>query len=838
MSQFKFATRNFLGNIVRCYTVESQDLPADAPKKQRIGHHILVVDASGSMYSDISGIKEMVRKMLTLDEYRDSTMLVSLFSYSSSGDLIEHFTRVPVGDIVKSKNTKAQREIGSLRSRGMTCMTQAFEAALKLAQKGKDELTAVSLHTDGYFNDPSPNAEFRKIGVLIDDFKKLPNVFVNTVGYRSCCDFNVLGKIANALSGKCWQAGDLKSFYDAIYDTTALLAGQSAPALYLEKSGKFDYQVFVSSDGKVVGGASDLSINGVKADATKTVYRFKEISAAEYDKSKADEKFPQAIAFAFARAQLAEGRVAAAKYAVVSTRRKKLLEKHARALSGSALAAFGTDLEAALFHSSIDDTFDVSSKYGLASQDISVPAVLAILAEHRDDFTLDFNDLITNYNRRGVKRLTGSWDGDHLVKPAVRTELRDKDPFVSIGSFDFNRNNATINMMVPRSCKLIRVKKDKKDGEEVTKLGGVKLDLTDYKQYTLVGDGAVNVANLRLQITNKRLWKKLAEAGAIVDGPYDPKMAVVIDLAGRPLVEYDSKFDAKRYVGLGARLAQLHTADKLLSALVKDQAAELSAEQVAELKSCYITPKFYVSMPTANPYTDLKKAINDGEIDVRLSYEVRIGDKTMPDPSDLYSANEFLRRWYEPSSAAIKDPKKVTMNDWYQPDFKVVHKKLSAKVKVGAADKIMAGVFDGFFGLSKVAFTTSDKDLEKKLADVIARKLKGEAAVEVLSDARKAVGKQLDEMYRNEVSPLVFFIGASGLVPDDFGEVVALTAEQIQQKYPDIALDKAMKEDGSFYDLGNGVIITVLTRQAYFSTEKGLGAAKEIESKAVVAASA
>jgi hypothetical protein len=65
--------------------------------------------------------------MLTLDEYRDSAMLVSLFSYASNGDLVEHFTRVPVGDIVKSKNTKAQREIGSLRSRGMTCMTQAFD---------------------------------------------------------------------------------------------------------------------------------------------------------------------------------------------------------------------------------------------------------------------------------------------------------------------------------------------------------------------------------------------------------------------------------------------------------------------------------------------------------------------------------------------------------------------------------------------------------------------------------------------------------------------------------------------------------------------------------------
>lgn len=828
---FKFATRNFLGKIVRCYSVDVQDLPANPPIKKQIGHHILVVDASGSMYGDIGSIKEKIRKMLTLDEYRDSEMLVSLFSYSSSGDCIEHFARVPVGDIVKSKNTKAQREIGSLAARGMTCMTQAFEAAFKLAQDGdkKGELTAVSLHTDGYFNDPSPSAEFRKIDTLIEKFKTLKSTFVNTIGYRDYCDFAILGKIANALSGKCFQAKDLKSFYDSIYDTSQLISGQTTPAIYLEKSGKFDYQVFHSSDGKIVGGAGDLSICGVKAEAAKAVYRFKEITETAFNKMNGPEHTVAGLAFA--RTQLAEGRLNVAKYALAGV--GFLDRATARAISPTDLVTAAVRVEEILAEA--EGPSEYLSKHSFDAFDFSkqkitsVPKFLSILAEHTDGFLLNIDLFAKLYKRRGLKRLSGVWVDGKFVKPNIRTELRDKDEYVHVSGFEFNRNNATINMMIAQPCKLL------KDGAEVKELAGLKLALSDYKQYTIVGDGNVNVEALFLRITNKLLYKKLIEAGC--DFIYDPTRIVEFRISNYPLVDYGASFDKKDYAGLAERLAILHTADKLFSALIKGKTAEMSAEQVAELKQHYITPNLYFSAPTANPYTDLKAAIAAGDVDVRVGYSVIVGDKDFIDPTDLYSANEFLARWYECEDVA--DPKKPKMTEWFNKDFKVKHKQLSSRVKVGPVDKLMAKVFDEFFGLAGKPFASlkgwTDIDVLGKWFKGVLSDKNDEISLDALTAIRREIGIALDRVYREEVTPLVFYIGASGLIPDDFGDLQAMNAEQLKQKYPDVSLSKDMREEGTFYDLGNGAIVTVVRRQEYFSTEAGVEKAKEIEKTAAVA---
>ena len=56
MSNFKFCTRSFAGKIIKTYFVDAQELAANAPTKTRPTHKILIVDASGSMYGDITPI--------------------------------------------------------------------------------------------------------------------------------------------------------------------------------------------------------------------------------------------------------------------------------------------------------------------------------------------------------------------------------------------------------------------------------------------------------------------------------------------------------------------------------------------------------------------------------------------------------------------------------------------------------------------------------------------------------------------------------------------------------------------------------------------------------------
>jgi hypothetical protein len=266
--------------------------------------------------------------------------------------------------------------------------------------------------------------------------------------------------------------------------------------------------------------------------------------------------------------------------------------------------------------------------------------------------------------------------------------------------------------------------------------------------------------------------------------------------------------------------------------LLKETSAELSPEQMQALSDHYVSKNGYLNFPSCAPYDDLKAALSNGEIDVRFSYNVTLGTVDLLDPSDLHSATEFLRRWYEVTVDGVKIDK-PTMMDWWKPGFKGTHKKLSSRVKVTKTDHIMASVFDAFFGLASA--TTGLTALgAANLLPVIEPRATVDTAVEMLTDARKVVVNLLVEAYRDALSPLAFYTGASGLLPDAFGDVPAFTSEQMLLRHPDAKIGKALSE-ALFYLLPGGLVLTVSVEQAYYSTERGEKKAKEIEDAAVFA---
>src|SRR5439155_22292614 len=88
------------------------------------------------------------------------------------------------------------------------------------------------------------------------------------------------------------------------------------------------------------------------------------------------------------------------------------------------------------------------------------------------------------------------------------------------------------------------------------------------------------------------------------------------------------------------------------------------------------------------------------------------------------------------------------------------------------------------------------------------------AFVEALTDAKKKLDARSDDLFREKLSPLVFYVGATGLLPDE-ADAKALSAEQLQAKYPDLALSKDEKE-GTFFELGD-TILSVYAKTEYFS---------------------
>ncbi|MBY0515020.1 MAG: VWA domain-containing protein, partial [Gemmataceae bacterium] len=796
----KFTLFNLLGQPRAYYLVEPADVPRPPvdPKKKTVAHSILVVDRSGSMYSAMADTRDTLLKLLTLDEYAQFDLVVTLISYSSEGDVTCHFERAPIGEIMK-KGSKYQQAISQLQVTGATCISQGLKMAVDRA--GKDELTAITLHTDGYANDPSPAAESNN---LLEQTNRLTgkDAFVNAIAYSDYSDFRLLSRVANAGSGACVKAGNLGQVYNALYSSTKVLGSAVTPPIDVPLPKGVHYQVFVSrSAGRVNGAADTLSIRGLKADDDAVIYRFTKLTQAEYDRLDAPEEQTSEAVLAFSRANLAEGNLNAAKYALGSTFDATLVNLHGRALTNNQVAAFAGDLDTVLLFNPGQLAEHTILTEVPVNRRVPLLDLVKVLDDNRDKFTINRKALQDVYVRRGLKRLQGTRDdAGNLVEPTLKTEFVADDEYLPITSFEVNRNSATLNMMLTRKVRLVPAA----GGKPITEVAGIKLDnLSTFNNYTLVGDGELNVPYLKLEISDKKLFDALAKLEVLeVDGSpakkYDADQEYTLALDELPVVPpFAGSIDL---TGVFDELARLKVLSSLCAAHLKEEAADLAPEQVEQLKAHYLSKSLFLNFPTTNPYTDLKQALAEGSIDTRTSYKIDVGDRTILNLSKLHSANKFLDRMYEVTKADGTPMEKPAFEDLLDGDATFKHKTLSARTKVTKVDEFMKALFDDFLGLKGNG--SAVKVLESvgadKLAAIVKDRAKGKrparkAFVEALADARKKLDARSDDLFRERLSPLVFYVGATGLLPDE-AEAKALSAEQLMAKYPDLALSKDEKE--------------------------------------------
>jgi len=283
----KFTLYNYDGEAKKYYLVDSKPFIYQPENlgKATVAHSIIILDRSGSMYGEIEKLKEYLLKLLTLDEYLNSELIITLISYSSVGDVKCHFQRIPITEIMQS-NSKYQQEIKKIHVTGCTCISQSLEIAKSLIQEftnheNEGELTAISLHTDGFANDPSYNLELKKIEKIAEGLNKF-NVIINTISYSNYADFKLLSKLSNLGSGNCIQANNVKQVYDSLYQSNKLLTSSVIPPVEETLTKGYDYQVFVSQTAKkILGSNYTLKIRGLKPEDKGIFYKYREISAEE-----------------------------------------------------------------------------------------------------------------------------------------------------------------------------------------------------------------------------------------------------------------------------------------------------------------------------------------------------------------------------------------------------------------------------------------------------------------------------------------------------------------------------------------------------------------------------
>jgi hypothetical protein len=242
------------------------------------------------------------------------------------------------------------------------------------------------------------------------------------------------------------------------------------------------------------------------------------------------------------------------------------------------------------------------------------------------------------------------------------------------------------------------------------------------------------------------------------------------------------------------------------------KADDWTPEQLEELKAHDLSASLNYNPKTTNPYTDLTAAISAGEIDSRTKFNVTLGDSRMVSVSSLYSANEYLARRF---SVKGSDPaecdkdgnlKKPKLTDIVNgASFSV--KALSARTKLNAIDDIMMPMFEQFMsaGLDGISRTSHRIDMVEAL---------------------RTTEEEIEAFYASLIRPVAMYIGATGLIPEGW-QVDVMDGEGLVAKFPEIDVAKKQKEEGTFFVNGS-LVVGVFPEVAYFSTPKGIEAAKAI----------
>jgi hypothetical protein len=626
----------------------------------------------------------------------------------------------------------------------------------------------------------------------------------------------LLSRIADSVSGNCTKAISTKEVMNALSESCMLLSeGKSSS---VEVRVDCDYAVFMcKSPQKVIGSDRDFTIKGVG----ESDYILLKFSETELDADAiADDAMCVTAAYGMAKSKLSSGNINEAKMAMMASMNRTLTESHIRALTPSQLGDMSSALENAIFSRSDDEFFTGPEEF--VSNGPSIIDIVKVLDENRNDILLNINKFRESYRKRGLEKVAGKREKDGTVTiPPVDTKIIETGDFVRMGSFEINRDTATVNMQIERGVNLV----ERDSGKVITEVAGVILDsLKDYKKYTIVGDGELNAKSMTVRFSTEKAFEEMQNIGIFSECEYSHSGEYEIRLFDFPVCPLLS--EAEISTDTFETLAKLNIFGRILNGLSKGKSSKYSPEQIEELKSYCLSDSLHINIPMMNKHDNLDDAIADGSVDSRTSYKITIGSTEILNVSNFKSANQFFDRMYvaervDDNGNVVETISKPNIGDiFFDKKVRISHKTLSARTKVTKADDLQKFIYDEFFDLGKPDFLKEIGAIigVPEIAEIGWRHSVGEKeSTKTVEKAQKAVAIKEREMWANLVSPIVFHIGSTGILPDGI-DAVAMTAEEIMERYPDLKMAKAEKE-GTFFDV-DGVIISVYAENKYVSVDK------------------
>ncbi|MEH2033070.1 MAG: hypothetical protein V7K67_26160 [Nostoc sp.] len=228
----------------------------------------------------------------------------------------------------------------------------------------------------------------------------------------------------------------------------------------------------------------------------------------------------------------------------------------------------------------------------MTNNQICLVELIQIFTQYRNNIIVNIKHLQEHYQRTGIKRVKGVRnENGELLQPWLRTEYIDNAEYVSMGDFQFNRNTATINMLIKRKVKLAKFE----DQTPTIEVAGLLVnDLNTFNNYTIVSDGKINVKSLVVKISSKKAFDLLKEKGILDAEEFDFRAEHTIQLDDLPLVAANSCYSS--IDGLFNELAEIKVLTSIICAQLKKESDVFIEAQLDEFKKHYLSKNIYINV--------------------------------------------------------------------------------------------------------------------------------------------------------------------------------------------------------------------------------------------------
>jgi len=771
-------TQQYLRGERKLYLLDPIPNPTEGPKPSKsVSHHVLIVDRSGSMWGDINDLKATILQALAVDSAVNGDPLITLVTFSNMVRKV--FCRVPLSRVLQL-GSQEHRSIQAISAGGLTCMSKALFLGLEEVRDG--ETTGMTLFTDGYANHPSTYSEISNIERFLEDAKQRQNLFLNTVGYRDWCDWTLMRRMANTLSGRSVRARSFRDVLSIMRDTQKLLAeGSSRGGALFEAPGRKILAIDQSAGNERVLFAEDKLEVPIVADPSKLhvfgVVEVDDPKASVHRAARAISREQSWISGALALGYLQAGDLRSAKDIVFKSGNKSVWAAAKTALTQTQLQALSDQLHS---WATVPDglgTWGFTWGRNTHPQHSMADFMFRLNALPDRSLGLDVDRFLKDYKRRTVRRVPSA---------TTSTKLRSRDGVYYLRGMSANKDEATLQLNTVTDAELL------KDGDVVNTVEHVSLtQLKDYRSYTVMSSGEYTVESLPLRVYNQLGWTAVQEfiEAKYRSGGFVPGKLVRVNLKQFRL-DGDASPDTGALAQTVTEMLQAEAELRVLRAAQQpDAASPYSAGQVAALRAHDLTAKLYYSPKTGYSYDDREDAINKGEIDCYTRYKIAFGTVDILSPKKYRSGNAAFQRFYRVAVDG-SDVKKPKLADSLQNRTATITRKPTASSN--NADAKMLSALRGLVGGGRMLPAQLATLLEQKEEDVT-------------------------RLYAEHLQPLVFEIGCTGLLPAELEQdFERMTAEDFA-KSTGAKLAKADQETIFFLNKASGTVISVSPTDAWYS---------------------